>query len=66
MAKPPPSPLPVQSTGPHNEPRELFAIRDLVLSAAFVELKLHDIQFVLCEYDKYERLRERLAAKEAA
>jgi hypothetical protein len=38
------------------EVRELFAIRHQHLPADFVELQLHDIQFNLCELDKYLRV----------
>lgn len=37
------------------EVRELFDIRHQYLPADFVELQLHDIQFNLCELDKYLR-----------
>lgn len=39
------------------EVRELFAIRHEFLPADFVELQLHDIQFNLCELDKYLRTK---------
>jgi alpha-glutamyl/putrescinyl thymine pyrophosphorylase clade 1 len=37
------------------EVRELFAMRHENLTAGFIELQLHDIQFNLCELDKYLR-----------
>ncbi len=36
---------------------ELFSERVTYWPRSFVELELHDIQFQLCEYDKYERVR---------
>ncbi|MEQ9111880.1 MAG: putative DNA base hypermodification protein [Rhodospirillaceae bacterium] len=35
----------------------LFESRDSYLPATFPELELHDVQFQLCEFDKYERVR---------
>jgi hypothetical protein len=37
--------------------QELFECRHLRWPRTWVELELHDIQFQLCEYDKYERVR---------
>lgn len=39
------------------EVRALFAMRNQFLPADFVELQLHDIQFNLCELDKYLRTK---------
>lgn len=39
------------------EVRELFAVRHQYLPPDFVELQLHDIQFCLCELDKYLRAK---------
>jgi len=35
----------------------LFAVAPLHLPSFMPELELHDIQFQLCEFDKYERAR---------
>ncbi len=40
------------------EVRELFAKRHQYLPADFIELQIHDVQFCLCEFDKYERVRK--------
>lgn len=37
--------------------RELFSIASLYWPEDYVDLELHDIQFQLCEFDKYERVR---------
>jgi len=37
--------------------RELFAARKTHWSGNYIELELHDIQFQLCEFDKYERVK---------
>lgn len=42
---------------------KLSAVRPSPIPPTLPGLDLHDIQFALCEYDKYERLREKLAAK---
>lgn len=39
------------------EMRELLAIAPKYLPESMPELELHDIQFQLCEFDKYERVR---------
>lgn len=39
------------------EVRELFDVRHQYLPADFIELQLHDIQFCLCELDKYLRTK---------
>lgn len=36
---------------------ELFKVRKQYLPADFVELELHDLQWILCEFDKMERVR---------
>ena len=35
---------------------ELFAARETHWPKNYVDLELHDIQFQLCEFDKYERV----------
>ena len=37
--------------------KELFAARKTHWSGNYIELELHDIQFQLCEFDKYERVK---------
>lgn len=37
--------------------KNLFHVRRSYLPRGFIELELHDIQFQLCEFDKYERTR---------
>lgn len=37
--------------------RHLFHVRRQYLPKGFIELELHDVQFQLCEFDKYERVR---------
>jgi|TARA_R110002167_G_scaffold55830_4_gene158553 hypothetical protein len=37
--------------------KELFAARKTYWSGNYIELELHDIQFQLCEFDKYERVK---------
>ena len=37
--------------------QQLFLLRKKYLPKDFVKLELHDIQFQLCEFDKYERTR---------
>lgn len=37
--------------------REIFALRESFWPNDWVKLELHDIQFQLCEFDKYERVR---------
>lgn len=49
-----------------DETRAIYAARHDYLPANFVDLTLHDIQFWCCEYDKYERERDKLAAKAVA
>lgn len=40
-----------------DEVRELFAKRHQYLPADFIELQIHDVQFCLCELDKYLRTK---------
>lgn len=40
-----------------DEMRVLYAVRDDHWPSDFVQLDLHDIQFQLCEWDKYERTK---------
>lgn len=37
--------------------KDIFAMRATYWPEDYVELELHDIQFQLCEFDKYERVR---------
>lgn len=39
--------------------QELFAARKTYWSGNYIELELHDIQFQLCEFDKYERVKNK-------
>jgi hypothetical protein len=40
-----------------DEMRDLYEVRDHYWPADWIALDLHDIQFQLCEWDKYERVR---------
>jgi len=50
-------PLKSKSKNALAEMLDLYVARKRFWPANFVELELHDIQFQLCEFDKYERVR---------